>query len=81
MARKPFIKLRALMIEREVTSEDLANALNMGVSSARARLAGATPWRPTEMLATLSFLGRAPEEVWIYFPPKDLEKCEGRKTA
>lgn len=81
MARKPFIKLRALMIEREVTSEDLANALNMGVSSARARLAGTTPWKPMEMLRTITFLGKAPEEVWTYFPPKDLERCEGRRTA
>lgn len=81
MARKSFIKLRALMIERESTPDDLARVLGMSVTSVRSRLAGATPWRPMEMLATLSFLGRAPEEVWIYFPPKDLEKCEGRKTA
>lgn len=70
--RKPFAKLRALMVELDVSTEEMAEVTGVCVTSLRDRLGGRSQWKPLEMLAVLERLGIEPQEVWTYFPPRDL---------
>ena len=67
-APKKFVKLRAALVEAEVTFQDLSEYLCLSNGRITARMAAALPWGLDEMYRILEWLDLPIEQMHLYFP-------------
>jgi len=65
---KKFIKLRAALVEAEMTFKDLGEYLCLSNGRITARMAGSLPWGLDEMYRIMELLDIPTERLHLYFP-------------
>lgn len=69
-----YTELRAAMRARNVSSNDLAQYLELDPASISLRMTGKRPWKQDEMYAVLDRLGVDHSKLSAYFPPKGVKE-------
>lgn len=71
---RKYRKLRAAMVERDMTGTYLAKKMGMGTQSFSNRMRGSVPWSVEEAYGVLRLLGLPQQELSKYFPPFGAEQ-------
>lgn len=74
-----YLALRGLMVEKEISVEDMADILGTTRSNLSAKFSGKVRWLWTDVLTISDVLGIEPNDMEYYFPrqPEGAPKCTG----
>lgn len=73
---RPYAKLRAAMLERDLLQSDVAVHLRRSTDYVSKCIRGVTSWDMGEAYELMRWLGLPLREVYDYFPPDGYAECE-----